>query len=169
MSLNNGPMSRLSAVLAGAALLLLASAPSVAYAALPALPDTTTFDLDEHRWTHRPLLIFAPSDTSVALTSQHERLDRQHDGLRERDMIVVTLRASGTSTYEGTPLHADTAARLRTRFEVARNAFRVLLIGKDGTEKRRYDQVTAPETIFQVIDAMPMRQREMRRDSTDAK
>lgn len=149
-------------------ILLLIAASLPASATSPAMPDTTAFTLADHRWTHRPLLIFAPSDTSTSLTAQHERLDRELDGVRERDIIVVTLLAHGPSTYEGTPLHADTAARLRARFEIAPDAFCMLLIGKDGTEKRRYDQVTAPETIFQVIDAMPMRQREMRRDSTDA-
>ncbi len=132
------------------------------------MPDTTTFTLADHRWTYRPLLIFAPSDTSSPLAAQHERLDRELDGVRDRDMIVVTLLNSGTSTYDGTPLHADTAARLRAQFEIAPNAFRVLLIGKDGTEKRRYDRATNLEAIFEVIDAMPMRQREMHRDSTDA-
>lgn len=148
-------------------ILLLAAAALPASATSPVMPDTTTLDLADHRWTHRPLLVFAPSDTSASLTAQRERLDRELNGVRERDMMVVTLLAHGPSTYEGTPLQADTAARLRTRFDIAPDAFRVLLIGKDGTEKRRYNQVPPPEAIFQVIDAMPMRQREMRRDSTD--
>jgi len=45
---------------------------------------------------------------------------------------------------------------------VAPDAFRVVLVGKDGTEKRRDAEPVAARSLFDTIDAMPMRQREMR-------
>ncbi len=39
--------------------------------------------------------------------------------------------------------------------------FTVLLIGKDGTEKLRADTVPNLQTVYAVIDGMPMRGREM--------
>jgi hypothetical protein len=42
----------------------------------------------------------------------------------------------------------------------------VTLIGKDGTVKRRWKRESSklPEAVFALIDTMPMRQREMRRE-----
>ena len=40
--------------------------------------------------------------------------------------------------------------------------FHVLLLGKDGHLKNRWNAPVAPEEVFSLIDAMPMRQSEMR-------
>lgn len=40
--------------------------------------------------------------------------------------------------------------------------FHVSLIGKDGHLKNRWNAPVAPEEVFSLIDAMPMRQNEMR-------
>ncbi|WP_414566229.1 MULTISPECIES: DUF4174 domain-containing protein [unclassified Anabaena] len=39
-----------------------------------------------------------------------------------------------------------------------------MLVGKDGQSKRREDNPIDPKVIFQQIDMMPMRQREMQGD-----
>ncbi len=57
---------------------------------------------------------------------------------------------------------AAAARGLRERFDVPRGAFRVVLVGKDGTEKRRAPKPVPARSLFDTIDAMPMRQREMR-------
>ena len=38
----------------------------------------------------------------------------------------------------------------------------MILVGKDGTEKLRAHHVVSAQALFALIDAMPMRQREMR-------
>jgi hypothetical protein len=43
------------------------------------------------------------------------------------------------------------------------SSFAVVLVGKDGGEKRRSNDVVAVEELFAQIDAMPMRQSERRR------
>ncbi|MBW4517481.1 MAG: DUF4174 domain-containing protein [Timaviella obliquedivisa GSE-PSE-MK23-08B] len=45
---------------------------------------------------------------------------------------------------------------------MAPGKFTVILVGKDGTEKQRSQTPIDPATIFRTIDAMPMRQQEMR-------
>ena len=55
----------------------------------------------------------------------------------------------------------ETAAALRERYAVPEGAFAVVLIGKDGGEKERYDKPVQPDVLYEVIDAMPMRRREM--------
>ena len=39
----------------------------------------------------------------------------------------------------------------------------MVLVGKDGRVKRRRDEPMPPEELWAIIDAMPMRQDEMRR------
>jgi hypothetical protein len=64
----------------------------------------------------------------------------------------------------GTPLDTTSIERRRRRYEVPDDGFAVVLVGKDGTEKRRDLSPVPVAPIFETIDAMPMRQREMRGD-----
>ena len=45
--------------------------------------------------------------------------------------------------------------------------FNVSLIGLDGTEKFHATEVQKPETFFNLIDAMPMRQAEIKRKNNE--
>jgi len=82
-------------------------------------------------------------------------------------MILVTVVERGTSRLrmtpsdDGRPLTDAAVRRLRDRFSVPPVAFRVILVGKDGTEKQRSAEPVSIRSIFDRIDAMPMRQREM--------
>lgn len=54
------------------------------------------------------------------------------------------------------------AAAARDRFRVEPDTLAVLLVGKDGTVKHRSGEPVGPEEVFSLVDAMPMRRREMR-------
>ncbi len=56
----------------------------------------------------------------------------------------------------------DEQAAARRRFHVRPNDFTVILIGKDGGEKLRSHQPVSLDILRSTIDAMPMRQEEMR-------
>ena len=47
------------------------------------------------------------------------------------------------------------------QFAIGDDAFSVVLIGKDGGEKLRVNEVPDLQAIYAVIDGMPMRSREM--------
>ena len=49
----------------------------------------------------------------------------------------------------------------RREYNVQRGTFAAILVGKDGGEKFRSGEPVRPEILFDLIDAMPMRQREM--------
>ena len=70
----------------------------------------------------------------------------------------------GESRVGKQPLADGDAAALRAHFGVEDDGFLAVLIGKDGTEKERYEAPVAADAVFEAIDAMPMRQREMRDD-----
>ncbi len=126
--------------------------------------DSVDFRIAEHRWTHRLLVVFAPSRQDIRFEQQMTRFSTAQDGLRDRDLLVVSLVGGGPSQVEDQPLTAAAEQRLRERFAVGPSAFCVVLVGKDGTEKRRDDKPVTARSLFDTIDAMPMRQREMRED-----
>ncbi len=111
-------------------------------------------DLQTYRWKNRIILLFAPSPDHSYLQEQRLRLEAETDGLTERDLLVFDVYSEKTEKEQALKLHR--------RFQVAANSFAVVLIGKDGTEKLRQYAPVTPEKIFAVIDAMPMRQQEMR-------
>jgi len=51
---------------------------------------------------------------------------------------------------------------LRDRFGIANDTFAVVLIGKDGGEKGRFLEPLEPTTLFDLINRMPMRRRELK-------
>jgi hypothetical protein len=140
--------------------------PALAMATSPA--DSVDFRVDDHQWEHRLLFVFAEGDASEALSRQAEAFAGHDAGFRDRDLLLLTVTGSDQGTHRpapGTdpqPLTTAAAQRLRDRFDVPPDSFRVILVGKDGTEKRRDPEPVSARSIFDSIDAMPMRQREMR-------
>ena len=128
--------------------------------------------LDRYRWSARPLVVFTPAWDDARFGALNAGLDE--DGFAERDMLRVVvsprseppdeaitharLRANAGGTGEG----PGSGTALRARFGVAPDAFAIILVGLDGGEKARWTAPPAPGEIFAVIDAMPMRLREMR-------
>ena len=149
-----------------AALLLIA----FAVPAMAQSPDSVDFRLEAHQWEHRLLFVFAPSAAADLLAAQEDRFEGHDAGFRDRDLRLLTLRGPTEGTVragpgaEARPLTAAAAERLYGRFDVPADAFRAVLVGKDGTEKRRDAEPVTARSIFDTIDAMPMRQREMRED-----
>ena len=119
------------------------------------------FNLNTYQWKNRLLLIFAPSKDNHDYKRQMQLVEGMRAGFKERDLIAIELLTEGTSRAETQPLNEADAANLRSEFNVAPEEFRVILIGKDGTAKRRDQKPVEPEVIFNEIDAMPMRRQEM--------
>jgi len=104
------------------------------------------------RWKARVVVIAAPSADDPRLARQRKDLAAVQDGLRERAITVMEAVGDGAE-----------ARRQRVRLGLGEAAFRVVLVGKDGTVKRSDDRPVSPDTLFATIDAMPMRRDEMRR------
>jgi hypothetical protein len=94
-------------------------------------------DLSAYRWKHRLVILEYTLESDPRLVLMESQLAANAAGLAERDMLV--LHRQGASS------------------------FAVVLVGKDGGEKRRSNDVVAVEELFAQIDAMPMRQSERRR------
>lgn len=111
----------------------------------------------------RPLLLFSKSRSDARLDQQEDLLRGFRPELRERDVVV--LRTAGNDETQSvigyTSINRGASRDLLARFSPAANGITVVLIGKDGTEKMRWNRLVQPRELFEIIDAMPMRRDEM--------
>ena len=84
-----------------------------------------------------------------------------HDGL---PIPLAEYLDLAPDEHDGDVLDATQVQRLSSEFGISPNSFSAVLIGKDGGEKLRVNDVPDLQTIYAVIDGMPMRGREMNAD-----
>ncbi|CAD7845965.1 MAG: hypothetical protein [Olavius algarvensis Gamma 3 endosymbiont] len=114
-------------------------------------------------WEKRVLLIFAPDAQAKLLQRQDAVIAAVRAEMIERDMAVIRVSAAGRLSIDGVS-HDDASASFYRRFGTARDRFRVMLVGKDGTVKLDRHGVVSTAELFALIDSMPMRRYEMLRD-----
>ena len=118
--------------------------------------------LSRYRNQNRLLIVFAPVKSTLPYRHQAKQWQEQEAEMKERDIVRFDVFERGTSGAGNTVLSRFDTMTLRKRFGIRRNAFRVLLIGKDGhTAFSSRHPVTAAH-IFALIDAMPMRRQEIK-------
>ena len=109
----------------------------------------------------RPLLIFSATPDDPQLGIQLRTLQEHAAEARERQIVAIALPfqtpSPTTLQFAGTE-----AAGARRHFHVAPGEFAVILIGKDGGAKLRSSTPISMARLIQTVDAMPMRQDEMR-------
>ena len=121
-------------------------------------------ELGDYLWQSRPLLLFAPTENDPRLVETMRRIDASRCDFVDRDMVLGRIVTEGTSTLDGQVVDTNEAQRLQSEFGIGANSFSVVLIGKDGGEKLRVNDVPDLPTIYAVVDGMPMRGREMGAD-----
>ncbi len=98
---------------------------------------------------NRLIYIFGNSGNKM-LQQQQKLLLNREAGIKERDIVIRLVEKADQDLY--------------TKYKVSQSAnFTLLLIGKDGGVKLRTESLLQPDSLFAVIDAMPMRQAEMNR------
>jgi hypothetical protein len=100
--------------------------------------------------SHRQLLILKNEANQHLAERQLNLLREAEAGVRERD-IKISVGGREDALYNS--FVSDTSG------------FTVLLIGKDGSEKYRTNKLLMVDELFAIIDAMPMRKREIKKTS----
>lgn len=118
--------------------------------------------LTQFQWENRLLIIFAKNRDHETYKSQMKSFSAVEEQLKERDVVIISIFAEGCSTINGNKITGSSASKIAERFEGSTQTNSIFLIGKDGGVKLRKPGFLEPEDLFQVIDRMPMRQREMR-------
>jgi hypothetical protein len=123
-------------------------------------------DLDSYKWKHRLILVFTPSPDAHPYQALVREVATQRGEILDRDIVLFWVFPdevrSDNRVFDG-----STSAALRKRFSIPPGAFEVILVGKDGGEKLRQRERADLREVFSRIDAMPMRQMEMKRKSKD--
>jgi hypothetical protein len=97
-----------------------------------------------------------------ALTQQ---IEQERAEIKDRDIVILHLISQGRSFLGEQPISEKSARDIRQRFQPNSEVMTVVLVGKDGTEKVRKTGLVDITSFFPIIDAMPMRQREMRQQN----
>ena len=121
-------------------------------------------ELSDYLWKRRPLLLFAPSESDPRLIETMRRIEASQCDFVDRDMVLGRIVTEGTSSLDGNVVDNNQAQMLFSDFGIGADSFSVVLIGKDGGEKLRANDVPDLQAIYAVIDGMPMRGREMGTD-----
>ena len=124
-----------------------------------------SLDLSQFRWKNRLLFLFAPNRSHPLFERLQKSLTTQKAEVADRDMVVFEVLESGSSKMNMSGLDPQVAQSLREKFDVQTGRFAVILVGKDGGIKLNRRDPTQLADIFALIDAMPMRQEEMRQKS----
>lgn len=125
-------------------------------------------NLNEHKWKHRILIIQASEEFSDKYQDQLKEFNNLHNELKERKLVIYTIIGD---KYKVTNYHNK---KSNNSWEVANEffgdlldknyAFRVILIGLDGGIKLEKTTVLTRKALFNIIDSMPMRMNELRKN-----
>ena len=119
------------------------------------------FSLKDYRWQNRIIMI--NSDANDKLSKEQKQIllvDEQ--GLKERHILIFEIDSDkiiDITNQKKYPIEQNALKQL----QLTEGIFEVLLIGKDGGVKLRSDSPVEKGAFFGLIDQMPMRQAEMRR------
>lgn len=122
----------------------------------------TRIELSQFHWKNRLLFLFAPKRSHPVFDTLHKSIAAQQAEVEDRDLLVFEILESDPSVMNSDRLDPQTAQYLRKKLDAPRGEFTVILIGKDGGVKLKRQEKIQLEDIFALIDAMPMRQEEMR-------
>ena len=114
----------------------------------------------ELRWQRRLFLVFEDDEASERLQRQLALVATPKFGARDLDLVEVV--GDGPVRVNGQPRPEPTTAELRRLYRVG-EGFAVRVVGKDGSVKLATRQLVTMDDLQALIDAMPMRQEEMRR------
>ena len=154
--LNDCPMQRFR-FLARASLAMSLTLSPLAAATAQQEPSATDQPLAAYKNKNRVLLVFAPTEKDAAYVEQGKLWQGEKAGFSERQLVVVPVLADGKKVA------GDTPAALEKKYGVDAKAFAVVLLGKDGHDAYRATKPVKAAALYEVIDAMPMRRAEMKR------
>lgn len=117
---------------------------------------TMLSELASLQWQNRIVIIDQAEDKKDIL----DQLDKYTAEINDRDIVWFIFKHDRLLTNYAGKISEDFSSKARERYDTMRS--KVILIGKDGGIKARYNRVDL-EAVFSDIDAMPMRQYEMQR------
>lgn len=115
------------------------------------------------QWKNRVVIIYSNQSNDVDYQNQFALLKEQEEELVERDVIVLSVFEEGRKAG-GASLAKGWGKPIYEQYFSSDNNFQLILIGKDGGLKFKNSQITNIQELIEVIDRMPMRKAEMKKN-----
>ncbi len=119
-------------------------------------------ELDEYLWKNRLVLVYTEDRSGNLYKEQIDVLKGDIAGLEDRKLVIYhyTPDVVKKGLEDGKWKKRDDRSE---KFTETKGNFEVLLLGLDGRVKLRQQTLLTREKLYSTIDAMPMRQSEIRR------
>ncbi len=114
--------------------------------------------LEQHE---RLLVVSAPTDSDADATIQIGHFLLHGEECAARELRIVNLMGTRGGRMAGRTLSSGQVAHLRELWKLPEDEWFVALVGKDGQVKARWTEIVVPEQVFERIDGMAMRKREI--------
>jgi monofunctional biosynthetic peptidoglycan transglycosylase len=116
------------------------------------------------QWKERLLVVAEPlegDDLGIEASKQIGRLLARPESLALRDLRIVHLLGDRATRVAGRTIGPEATGELRRQWALPRPRFAVVLIGKDGDVKERWEEVVDADEVFDTVDDMPMARDEL--------
>ena len=101
------------------------------------------------------LLIFAPDENNKQLIDQYDQNQHAQDAFDGADIDVIYVIGDHMVKLPPPDMKTVSCENMRKLYHVDATGFRVVLVGDDGWEKKRWSEPTPPRTILSHAPDMP--------------
>ena len=116
-------------------------------------------DFNSHLWKERIIVVKGAENDEDQINKQFSQFKKQRDKLMDRKLVVYKCIGSNCYYYNW---KSEPKSKI---LENPSDKFQILLFGLDGGLKFKSDSLINPQIVFDVIDSMPMRKAELKRNS----
>ena len=120
--------------------------------------------LEKVLWKNRIVISFMPAIESSHSNAKSKNYEKETEQWAERDLLFIEINPDLKVKINGQLTNEVDASEFVKIFPSNPEEYLVVLIGKDGSEKHRSFKAIPNSLLFEIIDAMPMRQTEIMRD-----
>jgi len=121
-------------------------------------------ELEQHQWKNRILIIKTKQDSNNVFDKQLAEVLSDKKGIIERKLIIYTANDAILKMLDFSKNKEIKISNVKDGILKPKENFEILLIGLDGGIKLKQDEFLALENLFSLIDGMPMRRRELKRN-----
>ncbi|CAM6006182.1 unnamed protein product [Sphagnum balticum] len=127
--------------------------------------------LSDYLHKKRIVILFVPTGLAQDAAGYLGQFEKKDQELNKRDLKIFAVTPEGSALFDkqfGTNTNIDVVSQKEVSSagseSYARNEPLLILIGKDGTVKLKERHFVDKSALYAVIDAMPMRKSEMKRE-----
>lgn len=119
----------------------------------------------DYKWQNRAIVVFTDSENSDKFKAQKKELMAGMKGFEDRKLVL--LHSTPEKFRKSLPVDSEWMQDAGIYDEMLDKEadFEVILIGLDGGVKLRQREILESKHLFSLIDSMPMRQAELRKNN----